>query len=305
MPTRDLDSLTDKLAALDIVQAHHRGKVRDIYDLGDTLLIVTSDRISAFDVVFEDIIPNKGKVLNQISALFFQLTADIIPNHFISADVADYPSPLQAFAAELEDRSMLVRKTRVVPFECIARGYITGSAWGEYGKHGTVNGEKMAAGLVESQAFASPLFTPSTKATEGHDENISYATMKRHMDIWLAEKLRHTSLALYRFGHDFLAKRGIVLADSKFEFGTLDGQVVLIDELLTPDSSRFWDAADYQQGRSQKSFDKQYVRDYLTQAGWNKQPPAPRLPTEVIERTFEKYYAAYKAIAGSDAKTWV
>jgi len=289
---------------LDIVQAHHRGKVRDIYDLGDTLLIVTSDRISAFDVVFDDPVPNKGKVLNQISAHFFRLTQHIIPNHFITDRVEEYPQPLHAYAVELADRSMLVRKTRVIPFECIARGYITGSAWAEYREHGTVNGEQQPEGMMESQAFPAPLFTPSTKASEGHDENIPFAAMKMRMDAWLADTIKAKTLELYQYGHDFFKKHGILLADCKFEFGTFEGRLYLIDEVLTPDSSRLWNLADYLPGRAQKSFDKQYLRDWLTQSGWNRNPPAPPLPEDVIRNTYDKYYAAYRAIAGAEAKTW-
>ncbi|PID27190.1 MAG: phosphoribosylaminoimidazolesuccinocarboxamide synthase [Candidatus Cloacimonadota bacterium] len=289
---------------LPIVKSSHRGKVRDIYDLGDKLLIVTSDRISAFDSVFPTLIKNKGKILNQISLNFFEMTKDIIPNHLITANVDEYPEEFLPFKEELQDRSMLVKKTRVVPFECIVRGYITGSAWKEYKKFGTMNGIMLAEGLKESQRFESPVFTPSTKAEEGHDENISYKEMCRRMDTKLAEEIKSASLEIYKKAHDFLLNKGIILADTKFEFGTLNGQLILIDEILTPDSSRFWDKEEYQTGSSPKSYDKQYVRDYISDAGWDKQPPAPELPAEVAEKTFSKYYEAYRKIAGERALTW-
>jgi phosphoribosylaminoimidazole-succinocarboxamide synthase len=293
-----------KLSELPSVKSHHQGKVRDIYDLGEQLLIVTSDRISAFDVVFPDKIENKGKILNQISLSFFEMTKDIIPNHLITANVDEYPAEFHPFKEELEDRSMLVKKTRVVPFECIVRGYITGSAWKEYKKFGTMNGMMLEEGLQESQRFENPVFTPSTKAEEGHDENISYKEMCRRMDPALADKIKEVSIKMYKFAHEFLLSKGIILADTKFEFGTLNGELIIIDEVLTPDSSRFWDKDEYEVGSSPKSYDKQYVRDYISATGWDKQPPAPSLPAEVIEKTFDKYYMAYKKIAGEKALSW-
>ncbi len=293
-----------KIEELKIVKNHFQGKVRDIYDLGDQLLIVTSDRVSAFDVVFPTLIPNKGKILNQISTFFFNNTADIVPNHLISDNVDDYPEPLKEFKTELEDRSMLVKKTRVIPFECIVRGYISGSAWKEYTRFGTVGELIQHEGLKESQRLPDPMFTPSTKAEEGNDENISYEEMKSRLDIKISEYLKEKSLALYKFGHQFLLERDLILADTKFEFGTLDGEIIIIDEVLTPDSSRFWDKDEYKVGTSTKSYDKQYLRDYITESGWDKKPPAPELPAAVIEKTYEKYYQAYKKIVGQEAKTW-
>lgn len=293
-----------KIEELKIVKKHFQGKVRDIYDLGDQLLIVTSDRVSAFDVVFPTLIPNKGKILNQISTFFFKKTADMVPNHLISDNVDDYPQPLKEFKDELEDRSMLVKKTRVIPFECIVRGYISGSAWKEYTRFGTVGELMQPEGLKESQRLPDPMFTPSTKAEEGNDENISYEEMKSRMDVKIAEYLKEKSLALYKFGHQFLLERDLILADTKFEFGTLEGKIILIDEVLTPDSSRFWDKEEYKVGTATKSYDKQYLRDYISEAGWNKKPPAPELPADVVEKTYEKYYQAYKKLVGDEAKVW-
>ncbi len=293
-----------KIDELDIVKKHYRGKVRDIYDLGDKLLVVTSDRISAFDVVFPNEIKNKGKILNQISVHFFKATKDIMPNHFITDIVEEYPEEFHTFKNELEDRSMLVKKTRVIPFECIVRGYITGSAWKEYQSMGTVNNTLIAEDMLESQRFPKPLFTPSTKAEEGHDINISFAEMLTRVDKNIAEELREKSIELYKFGADFLKQKGIILADTKFEFGTIEGQIYLIDEMLTPDSSRFWDIEEYEVGKTPKSYDKQYIRDYISATGWDKNPPAPELPEDIIAKTYDKYCTAYKSIAGDEAKEW-
>jgi len=292
------------ISELQIVKGHYQGKVRDIYDLGDMLLIVTSDRISAFDVVFPNIIPNKGKILNQISLFFFKMTEQIIPNHLVTANIAEYPVELHPFKDELLDRSMLVKKTRVIPFECIVRGYISGSAWSEYKQQSTVGGMILPEGIKESQKFEKPLFTPSTKAETGNDVNISYQEMLMMTDKMIAEFLKNKSLEIYQLGHNFLFDREIILADTKFEFGTINNQIILIDEVLTPDSSRFWDKNEYAVGQSPKSYDKQYIRDYIVKAGWNKKPPAPELPGEVIEKTYEKYYQAYKTITGAEAKVW-
>ncbi len=292
--------MPQKLENLSIVKAVKQGKVRELYDLGDTMLIVTSDRISAFDVVFDDIIPDKGKILNQISAHFFKSTKDIVPNHFISDDIADYPEELQPFEEQLRGRSMLVKKTRVIPFECIVRGYISGSAWSEYRRTNTVGGMMIAEELEESQKFPKPLFTPSTKAESGHDINISYRDMLQHMDEWIGRFIKDKSLELYNYAHDLLLKEGIILADTKFEFGVIGGEIMLIDECLTPDSSRFWEIESYQIGKSPNSFDKQYIRDFLTQSGWDKNPPAPKLPEEIIMKTRDKYLVAHKIITGKD-----
>jgi phosphoribosylaminoimidazole-succinocarboxamide synthase len=292
------------LRELPIFKSHRRGKVRDIFEMDDTLLIVASDRISAFDVVFGREIPDKGRILNLISAHFFRMTSDIAANHFLTDNVDEYPVELQPFRNELSWRSMLVRKTRVVPFECIVRGYITGSAWKEYRQSGTMGGVALPEGMLESQPFPEACFTPSTKADEGHDLNISYEEMASRMDPRLAETLSAKSVALYNYAHEYLDPRGIILADTKFEFGTVGGEVVLIDEIFTPDSSRFWDKSRYQVGTTPHSYDKQYLRDYLEASGWNKQPPAPALPDEIVEKTRERYRAAYLAVTGEEKLPW-
>lgn len=297
--------MIEKIASLPIVKKHYKGKVRDIFDLGDTLLLVTSDRISAFDVVFPNTIANKGKILNQISVNFFKKTEHIVDNHFISDKVSDYPTELHEFEKELEHRSMLVKKAKVIPFECIVRGYITGSAWKEYKNSGTLAGEKLPEGMRESQKFAEAIFTPSTKAEVGeHDENITFTEMLKRCDPKLANELKQISLDLFNFGHNYLKEKNIILADTKFEFGTVGNKIVLIDEILTPDSSRFWDASDYEVGKTPKSYDKQFVRDYISATGWDKEPPAPELPTDIIEKTYAKYYQAYKAVAEEEAIEW-
>lgn len=290
----------DELVKIPLIKKSSHGKVRDIYDLGDTLLIVTSDRISAFDVVFPNLIPDKGRILNGISAHFFRKTATMLPNHFITDNVDDYPAELHPFADYLAGRSMLVKKTRVIPFECIVRGYISGSAWSEYKHTSTVGGMMIAEDMQESQKFAKALFTPSTKASEGHDINISYREMLAHMDEWIARYLKDKSLELYNYAHDLLKKEGILVADTKFEFGSIGNEIILIDECLTPDSSRFWDIQSYQIGSSPKSFDKQYIRDYLIEIGWDKQTDPPHLPDEVVAKTREKYLSVYKIITGKD-----
>ncbi len=281
-----------------------QGKVRDIYDLGDTLLLVTSDRISAFDVVFPNLIPDKGKVLNQISKYFFETTGNIVRNHLLTAEPSEYPAELHPFADYLRDRSMLVYKTRVIPFECIVRGYISGSAWNEYKKSGTVNNMMMPGDMQESQRFPQPLFTPSTKAVDGHDENISYREMLNRMDEKLAGYVKDKSIELYNYAHEILLKENIILADTKFEFGTINSEVLLIDEVLTPDSSRFWDMASYEVGKAPLSFDKQFIRDYSVSIGWDKEPPAPELPEDVIMKTRDKYIQIYQTITGDTEKAW-
>jgi phosphoribosylaminoimidazole-succinocarboxamide synthase len=288
----------EKLCKLKCVKQARQGKVRDIYDLGDRMLLVTSDRISAFDVVFGQPIKDKGIILNQIAVSIFKATSHIVDNHLISSEVKDYPGEFHEYQDYLEGRSMLVQKTRVIPFECIVRGYISGSAFSEYSKMGTVGGMMIADQMKESQKFEQPLITPSTKAEEGHDINISFRAMKAHMDEWIAESLKDKSLQLYQFGHDMLLKKGIILADTKFEFGTHQGKIMLIDEALTPDSSRFWPVDGYEIGISPPSFDKQFIRNYLQSIGWDKQPPAPELPEEVIAQTRAKYLQIYKIITG-------
>lgn len=280
------------------VGAPKRGKVRDIYDLGEKLLIVVSDRISAFDVILPEGIPGKGAVLNQISKYWFDNTTDIIPNHLISTEVSDFPHEFHAYADVLRGRSMLVRKTKPLPVECIVRGYITGSGWKEYQRSESVCGIALPAGLLESDKLESPIFTPSTKAEEGeHDENITFAETVELIGQELSERVRDVSIALYTKARDIADRKGIIIADTKFEFGLDDeGQLILIDEALTPDSSRFWPKDDYEPGRSQKSFDKQFVRDYLSSIGWDKNPPAPSLPSDVVEKSSEKYHEALEKL---------
>lgn len=275
-----------------------KGKVRNVYDLGDKLLIVVTDRISAFDVVFPNLIPNKGKVLNSISEFWFDFTKDVIGNHVITTDVSQYPGELSKFAEELQGRSMLVKKVQMLPAECIVRGYLEGSGLKEYRKTGSICGIQLPEGLQQGDKLPEPIFTPSTKAVEGHDENVSFEVLVEKIGTELAEKLRDASIALYKKVSIYAESKGILLADTKFEFGLIDGELVVADEMFTPDSSRFWDKADYQPGFPQKSFDKQYLRDYLETIDWNKQPPAPELPTDVIERTEAKYIEAYERLTG-------
>jgi phosphoribosylaminoimidazole-succinocarboxamide synthase len=282
------------------VELRARGKVRDIYDLGEQLLIVATDRLSAFDVVLPNPIPDKGKVLNQTSDFWFDRFADLIPNHVISTDVAEFPGGLSEQVDQLGGRSTLARKLSMMPVECVARGYLAGSGWKEYQRDGSVCGIKLPSGLQESSQLPEPIFTPSTKADEGHDENIPFSEVVRLVGETRAAELRDKTLTLYSAGSDYARSRGIIIADTKFEFG-LDGDVlVLADEVLTPDSSRFWPADQYEAGRGQPSFDKQFVRDWLEVSGWNKQPPAPELPQDVIDGTRERYLASYRILTGSD-----
>jgi len=288
--------------SLDGLSLKGRGKVRDIYDLGDTLLIVATDRMSAFDVVLPNGIPGKGAVLTQLSAFWFQWLShqnDLIGNHFITADVADFPAPCHRHRAILEGRSMLVRKAVPLPVECIVRGYLSGSGWADYQRSGAICGQTLPTGLVESQQLPTPLFTPSTKAEGGaHDMNIPFITMESLIGSDVAKLVRDVSLAIYQRASDYAASKGIIIADTKMEFG-LDpssGRPLLIDEVLTPDSSRFWPRSTYAPGCGQPSFDKQFVRDYLTSITWNKQPPAPTLPDEVIRQTGERYQDAFRLL---------
>ena len=273
-----------------------RGKVRDIYELGDRLLIVATDRLSAFDVVLPTPIPDKGRVLTQLSLFWFEKLAGIVPNHVISAK--DFPRELAPYESALEGRAMLVRRTEPVPIECVVRGYISGSAWKDYQKTGAICGIPLPAGLRESDRLPEPIFTPSTKATTGHDENISFEETVSRIGRPLAERLRDTSLAIYRRAAEHAAARGIIIADTKFEFGLDNGKLILIDEVLTPDSSRFWLADQYQPGRGQPSFDKQFVRDYLETLNWNKTPPGPGLPPDVVAKTSATYLEAYERLTG-------
>ncbi|MFZ5448846.1 MAG: phosphoribosylaminoimidazolesuccinocarboxamide synthase [Thermodesulfobacteriota bacterium] len=281
-----------------------QGKVRDIYDLGDALLLVATDRISAFDVVMHEPIPDKGRILTQLSAFWFSLLADLTPNHLISLQVDEFPAACRRYREILQGRTMLVRKCRPLPVECIVRGYLSGSGWAEYQQSGAIGGLALPPGLVESQKLPEPVFTPSTKAELGtHDENISFAVMADLIGAELAAKARNLSLAIYRRALEWAEPRGIIIADTKFEFGlggNADGQLLLIDEVLTPDSSRFWPQEDYKPGGPQKSYDKQYLRDYLESLGWNKQPPPPPLPADVIANTRTRYVQALKALTGKD-----
>ena len=276
-----------------------RGKVRDIYDLGDRLLIVATDRMSAFDVVMPNSIPDKGRVLTQLSKFWFDLTKDIVPNHVISTEVKDYPKECEPYQEMLRGRSMLVMKTEVLPVECVVRGYLSGSGWEEYRKTGEVCGIRLPKGLVESSKLEEPVFTPATKAEMGlHDENITFERVEKIIGNDLARKVKSLSMAVYKKARDFAEQRGILIADTKMEFGMKGGKLILIDELLTPDSSRFWPKDEYQPGGPQKSFDKQFLRDYLLSIRWDKNPPAPQLPDEIIQKTREKYLEAYERLVG-------
>lgn len=278
-----------------------RGKVRDMYDLGDRLLMVATDRLSAFDVVMREPIPGKGIVLTALSAFWFDYTRDVVPNHLISMDLTDLPSRAQEALPLLEARAMVVRKAKRVDVECVVRGYLAGSGWAEYRKSGICGGHSVVPGLVESARLPEPIFTPATKAEEGHDINITTAQMANLVGTDLAQRLEELSLRLYATAAARCQERGIILADTKFEFGLLDGKVILIDEVLTPDSSRFWPADSYAPGGPQPSFDKQYVRDYLDSTGWDHEPPPPPLPTDVLAQTTAKYREAYQRIVGDSA----
>jgi len=299
--------MTTSLAGLG---PRRQGKVRDIYDLGDKLLLVATDRISAFDVVMNEPIPDKGRILTQLSAFWFRHLADLTPNHLVSLRVEEFPPACRAFQDLLAGRTMLVRKCKPLPVECIVRGFLSGSGWAEYQKTGAIGGLALPPGLVESQKLPEAIFTPSTKAELGtHDENISFATMADQIGAALAAKVRDLSLAIYHRALAWAEPRGIIIADTKFEFGLADGadgtydtyeKLLLIDEVLTPDSSRFWPQEDYQPGGPQKSYDKQYLRDYLESLGWNKQPPPPPLPAEVIANTRARYLQALQTLTGEE-----
>ena len=277
-----------------------RGKVRDIYQVSDdTLLIVTTDRLSAFDVILPDPVPFKGVILNKITIFWMEKFKHLLKNHLLATEPADFPAPLKAHADMLEGRAVLVRKAKPLPIECIVRGYITGSGWKDYKATGTVCGHALPANLRESDKLEKPLFTPSTKAELGqHDENITLDQAKAMIGRPLFDKVQDTALAIYSQARDYAAARGILVADTKFEFGAIDGELILIDEVLTPDSSRFWPASGYAPGQGQPSFDKQYVRDWLESIGFNKKPPAPNMPAEVAQRTQQKYLEAYAALTG-------
>jgi phosphoribosylaminoimidazole-succinocarboxamide synthase len=282
-----------------LADLHARGKVRDIYEVdGDHLLMVTSDRVSAFDVVMPTPIPDKGRVLTGLSLHWFDQTGHIVPNQLVTADVASFPPSFQGHRHELAGRSMLVRRAQMVPIECVARGYLSGSGWKEYRASGTVCGIRLPPGLEESDRLPEPIFTPATKAVTGHDENITMARAGEIVGEGLARRLEELTLTLYEFGAELARSRGVILADTKFEFGFIDGEIALCDEVMTPDSSRFWPAEAYRPGGAPPSFDKQYLRDWLDRTGWNHEPPAPELPPEVVEQTAERYREAYERITG-------
>ncbi len=281
-------------------ELHGRGKVRDVYRVDGKLLIVATDRISAFDYVLPTGIPDKGRVLTQLSIFWFDFLRDLTPTHFLTANIEDYPEALRSHADQLEGRSMLVKRADMVEIECVARGYISGSGWKEYKSQGTVCGIKLPSGLKESDKLPEPIFTPATKAQTGHDENVSFEHVVSLIGEDLAKRLRDLTLAIYTKAAKYAETRGIIIADTKFEFGFVDGELVLGDEVLTPDSSRFWPAETYKPGGAQFSFDKQYVRDYLEEIRWSKTPPAPPLPEEVAAKTGEKYRQAYSILTGRE-----
>jgi len=293
---------TDVLTHSDLgdIRLVKRGKVRDVYEIDGKLLIVASDRMSAFDVVMDDPIPGKGRILTAISLFWFRKLSSVIENHLISSDPSEYPEACRRYASQLEGRSMLVQKTRPLPVECIVRGYLSGSGWQEEVKTGAGSGIRLPEALRESEKLPNPIFTPSTKAEDGmHDENISFEKAAEILGEKTAEEGRRISLRIYELGRDLAAEKGIIVADTKFEFGMKEDRLILIDEVLTPDSSRFWPMADYRPGGAQKSFDKQFLRDYLTGIKWPKKPPPPRLPADVIEKTREKYLDALNRLTGN------
>jgi phosphoribosylaminoimidazole-succinocarboxamide synthase len=287
---------TTNLPGLKLV---HRGKVRDIYEAGEHLLFIATDRISAFDCVIPNGIPDKGRVLTQMSLFWFDYLKDVVPNHLLTAKVDEYPAELRQFRDQLEGRSMLVKKAEMFPVECVARGYVSGSGWKDYRRTGAICGIPLPVGLQESSQLPEPIFTPATKAQTGHDENISFEEASAVIGESTAQKLKELTLGIYSKASAYARGRGIILADTKFEFGLIDGEITLGDEVLTPDSSRYWPADSYAPGGPQKSFDKQFVRDYLETLDWNKQPPAPSLPEDVITRTAAKYREAYETLTGS------
>ena len=292
--------MTEALISTDLgaVERIARGKVRDVYRVGEELLIVATDRISAFDCILPQGIPGKGRVLTQMSLFWFDLLRDVVPNHLITADVDQYPAVLAPHRAVLEGRSMLVKRCRIEPIECVARGYIAGSGWKDYKTTGEICGNPLPAGLRDGDRLPAPIFTPATKAESGHDENVSFDTAALAIGVGTASRLRELTLNIYTKAAEYAESRGIILADTKFEFGWHAGELLLADEVLTPDSSRFWPRDTWAPGGPQKSFDKQFVRDYLETLDWNKQPPAPSLPDEVIERTAEKYHEAWQRLTG-------
>ncbi len=280
-----------------------RGKVRDIYDLGDELLIIATDRISCFDFILPTLIPDKGRILTKISLFWFSFLKDIVENHLISASTEDLPPELENYKEELNGRFMIIKKCEVVPFECVVRGYISGSGWEEYKTKNNVCGIELPLNLKQSDKLDQPLFTPATKAESGHDENVSFDYMKKEIGEDLANKIREISVAIYNKAAQYAREKGVIIADTKFEFGMCGNKLILVDEVLTPDSSRFWPESEYEAGRPQMSFDKQFVRDYLEASGWDKTPPAPVLPAEVVRKTQEKYKQVLKLLTGADSLT--
>ena len=291
--------LTTEIPELKLFQ---RGKVRDIYDLGDKLLIIATDRVSAFDSVLPTGIPMKGAVLTALSVFWFDYTKEIIGNHLITTDVGEFPGVSEDSRRILDGRSMLVKKANRIDIECVARGYLSGSAWAEYGEKGSVCGIELPSGLTESERLPEPIFTPAIKASSGHDENIGEERMNEIIEEELGGQLKEMTLNIYNKATAYAESKGIIIADTKFEFGLLDGELILIDELLTPDSSRFWPMDDYSAGRPQKSFDKQFVRDYLVGIKWDKEPPAPELPEDIVMKTRDKYLEAHRLITGNELK---
>jgi phosphoribosylaminoimidazole-succinocarboxamide synthase len=282
------------------LELYAKGKVRDVYRIEEQLLFVATDRISAFDCILPTGIPDKGKVLTQLSVFWFEFLRDVVPTHFITAQVDEFPASARAFRGQLESRSMLVKRADMVEVECVARGYLAGSGWKEYRETGSVCGVPLPAGLKESSALPEPIFTPATKAQSGHDENISFDVMAKRVGADLSSRLRDLTLKIYTLAAEYARTKGILIADTKFEFGTVAGELVLGDEVLTPDSSRFWPLDRYEPGRAQDSYDKQFVRDYLERIRWSKSPPAPPLPAEVAAKTGEKYKQAYRALTGRE-----
>ncbi len=280
------------------IERHARGKVRDVYSAGDFLVIVATDRLSAFDYVLPTPIPDKGRVLTALTLFWLDLLRDIVPNHLVSANVDQYPPEFHPYRAQLEGRSMLVRRAKMIEIECVARGYISGSGWKDYRRDGRICGIPLPEGLKESDRLSQPIFTPATKAQSGHDQNISFDEMAEQVGVPVASRLRELTLEIYTRAAGYAETRGVLLSDTKFEFGFVGDQLILADEVLTPDSTRFWPRATYHPGGPQQSYDKQYVRDYLESIHWNKQPPAPALPPDVLERTSEKYREAYRVLTG-------
>jgi phosphoribosylaminoimidazole-succinocarboxamide synthase len=279
---------------------YKKGKVRDVYEVGDSLLVVASDRISAFDYVLPSLIPNKGKILTQLSKFWFEFTSLVCPNHMLTADISGYPPELQTYKDLVEKRSMLVRKTEVLPVECVVRGYLEGSGWRDYKATGKTSGVKLPTGLKQCDRLDEVIFTPATKAEEGHDINISFKEMQKLVGAELSDKVKRISVELYQKASLHALSKGIIIADTKFEFGKLDGEIILVDEIFTPDSSRFWPVASYTPGQSQPSLDKQFVREYLDGTEWDKQSPPPPLPPEIVEQTSERYMEIYRLLTGKN-----